>query len=79
MNNLYRAIQDTAGWWFSGPNGFLCPVPDQAQAEDLARKMNQVIKEHLYVATIRSSASACISAVPRFCILLRSGRGRKAS
>jgi hypothetical protein len=42
MNNLYRAIQDTAGWWVSGPNGFLCPVPDQAQAEDLARKMSRL-------------------------------------
>jgi hypothetical protein len=47
MSNLYRAIQDTAGWWVSGPSGFLCPVPDQAQAQDLARKMNQVIKEAL--------------------------------
>jgi hypothetical protein len=47
MNNLYRAIQDTAGWWVNGPSGFLCPVPDQAQAEDLACKMNQVIKEAL--------------------------------
>jgi len=45
--NLYRAIQDTAGWWVSGPDGFMCPVADQAQAEDLARKMNQVIKEAL--------------------------------